>query len=327
MTAGSPTRVVTLAEIQALLPDLDLLPPIEAGFVALSQGRSVVPPVGELLFDDPPGDVHIKYGYIRGGEHYVVKVASGFYGNPARSLPSSDGVMLLFAQQTGELRAVLLDAGQLTDLRTAVAGAIAAKYCAPRHVSRIGIVGTGVQARAQLRQLMAVTPCREVIVSGRSLEGLDSFIAQMGGEGFRVTGTHDPAEVAQGANLIVTTTPATGPLFPAGRVRPGTHVTAVGSDAGHKQELDPALLGRADLVVADSLTQCRERGEIHHALEAGALTLEEVRELGDVISGKVSGRQHEEQITVVDLTGVAVQDIAIADAVYRAALASGGGRE
>ena len=145
--------VVTLAEIRKALDAIDPLPLIEAGFAAYSRGEVVVPPVGELEFDDPPGDVHIKYGYIKGDDVYVIKIASGFVDNPQRGLPSGDGLMLVFSQKTGVLEAVLLDEGYLTNLRTAVAGAVVAKYLAPRNVPAVGIVGAGVQGRMQLEWL------------------------------------------------------------------------------------------------------------------------------------------------------------------------------
>jgi ornithine cyclodeaminase len=186
------TRVVTLEEIKAILPTLDLVPVIEEGFVAYSAGRAVVPPVGELLLEG--GDVHIKYGYIRGEPFYVVKIASGFYGNPALGLPSSNGLMLLFEQQTGQLRCVLLDEGRLTDARTAVAGAIVARRLAPGRVERIGIVGTGIQARQQLRFLGHLAPC-QVLVWGRGRRQLAEYATDMaGGDPGTVQpgGHHDP---------------------------------------------------------------------------------------------------------------------------------------
>jgi len=134
-------KIATLAEIKDILPALDLIPAIEEGFAAYSSGRATVPPVGELILDK--GEVHIKSGCIEGEEFYVIKIASGFYGNPSIGLPSGNGCMLIFKQRTGEPAAILLDEGHLTDVGTAVAGAVAAKYCAPRKVERIGIVGAG----------------------------------------------------------------------------------------------------------------------------------------------------------------------------------------
>jgi ornithine cyclodeaminase len=308
-------RVVSAREIRAALEGLDLIPAIEAGFVAYSEDRATVPPVGELQLDR--GEVHIKYGYLDGGEHYVIKIASGFYGNPSLGLPSGHGLMLLFRQETGEPVCLLDDGGWLTDVRTAVAGAIAAKHLAPATVERIGIYGTGVQARLQLLHLRPIVDCRRVLVWGRRQAALTSYREEMAGAGFEVETTTDPTLPAGRCQLVVTTTPSTEPLFAAGDLASGAHVTAVGSDTPEKQELDPGILARADRLVADSLPQCRLRGEIHRALEAGRIEESAVVELGEVIAGRAAGRTSAEQLTVADLTGVAVQDIQIAEAVYR----------
>ena len=309
-------KIATLVQIKEILPKLDLMPAIEAGFAAYSAGKAVVPPIGELILEE--GEVHIKYGYIRGEDFYVIKIASGFYGNPAQGLPSGNGCMLLFKQETGEFAAVLLDEGHLTDVRTAVAGAVAAKHFAPRKVERIGIVGAGVQARLQLRWLARVTACRDVLVWGPIADELESYKREMEAAGYSIETTMDAAPILRSCNLVVTATPSKKPLLSAADLRPGTHITAVGSDTPEKQELDAEILARADVVVADSLPQCRLRGEIHKALEAGRITENRCIELGAVIAGREKGRTSESQITVVDLTGVAVQDIEIAAAVYRA---------
>lgn len=157
------TAIIGLSEIRAALPGVDLLAAMERAFLNYSSGKAVVPPVGELVFEEPPGDVHIKYGYVRGDGYYVVKIASGFYHNAQLNLPSSNGLMLLFDQRSGELKAILLDEGHLTDLRTAAAGAVAARYMAPSLVHRIGIIGTGIQAEWQLRLLSGVVDCARVL--------------------------------------------------------------------------------------------------------------------------------------------------------------------
>jgi ornithine cyclodeaminase len=313
-------RTITLDEVNAVLPSLELIPQIEAAFVAYSEGRAVVPPVGELLL--PKGDVHIKYGYLKQHPYYVIKIASGFYENPQHGLPSSNGLMLLFRQETGGLLSVLLDEGHLTNARTAVAGAICAKHLAPANVERVGIVGTGTQARLQLEHLKPVTECREALVWGRGERQLQRYRSDMQSHGFAVDTTRDAADILGTCNLVVTATPSTVPLLRASDVRPGTHITAVGSDTPEKQELEAAILARADVVVADSIAQCLERGEIHQALKAGQIDEGDLVELGNVIAGKTVGRMSDHQITVADLTGVAVQDIAIATAVYKALLES-----
>jgi len=309
-------KIATWPQIKDVLPKLDLIQAIKEGFVAYSAGRATVPPIGELILDK--GEVHIKYGYIQEEDFYVIKIASGFYGNPAVGLPSGNGCMLVFDQQTGEPAAILLDEGHLTNIRTAVAGAIAAEYCAPRKIERIGIVGAGVQARLQLRWLARVTPRRDVLVWGPLADELESYKREMGSAGFSVETTMDAAPILRTCNLVVTATPSKKPILSAADLRPGTHITAVGSDTPEKQELDSEILVRADVVVADSIPQCRLRGEIHKALEAGRIREDRCIELGAVIAGREKGRTSESQITVVDLTGVAVQDIEIAAAVYRA---------
>jgi len=310
-------KILTLDRIKEALSGLDIVGASEEGFVAYSRGRVVVPPVGEMIFEDPPGDVHIKYGFIRGDDVYVIKVASGFYENPKLGLSSSNGLMLLFSQKTGELLAVLLDEGHLTNIRTAAAGAVAAKYLAPRAVRRIGILGAGIQGRMQLEYLRGVRDCRDVTVWGTGDEELAAYTKDMEAIGFRVRTTRDAGEVAAECNLIVTCTPSRKPLLAAAQIKPGTHITAMGSDTPEKQELDPAILGGADRVVVDSLSQARLRGECFKALEAGAIAPEDIVELGAVIEDAKLRRASDDEITIADLTGVAVQDIQIAKAVWK----------
>jgi len=310
--------VFLLAEIKRALAAIDPLPLIEAGFVAYSRGEVVVPPVGELVFDDPPGDVHIKYGYIRKDDVYVIKIASGFVDNPKRGLPSGDGLMLVFSQKTGALEAILLDEGYLTNLRTAVAGAVVAKYLAPEKVEAVGILGAGVQGRMQLEWLRRVRRFDRAVVWGVDEGELEAYRRDMASPGLEIRTTLRAEEVAAAANVIVTCTPSTTPLLQAGWIRPGTHITAMGSDTASKQELDPAILARADRVVVDSLSQSELRGEAYRAVSAGAIERGGLVELGRVIEDPGSRRASDGEITVADLTGVAVQDIQIAKAVLRA---------
>lgn len=312
-------QILTLEEIKAALPSINLIDEIEAGFVAYSRGQAVVPPVGELVMTEPPGDVHIKYGYIRDEDHYVIKIASGFYDNAKLGLPTSNGMMLLFDQKTGQSLAILLDEGYLTDIRTAIAGAIAARYLAPAVVERIGIVGTGMQARLQLEHLAPVTDCRDIVVWGRSEAGLAGYADEMRERGYRVVVTTEANDVLANCNLIVTTTPSEAAiLVDAERLRPGTHITAMGSDTHSKRELSSAIMHVAELVVADSISQCVERGEIHQALKDDAIEQSGIVELGTIIAGEHPGRTSDDAITIADLTGVAVQDIQITKAVFEA---------
>jgi ornithine cyclodeaminase len=318
------TTVLQLDEIKRLVDVPQLIADLEHGFVLYSDGKVNVPPVGFLHFDDPPGDVHIKYGYVLNDDYYVLKMASGFYNNPALDLPASDGLILVFSQKTGELKLILLDKCWLTDQRTAAAGAVAAKHLAPQKVRAIGIVGTGVQARLQLEMLRNVVDCRRAFVWGRNAGKVQQMIGELrDAEYYRDWGLDVEAaasidDLTRECNLIVTTTPARDPLIRAAQVRKGTHITAMGSDDHGKQELDADLMGKADLVVADSISQCVDHGECHFGVKQGVLDESAIVELGTVIKKPASGRTSDTQITVADLTGVAIQDIQIAKLVDRA---------
>jgi ornithine cyclodeaminase len=309
-------EIFNRAQIETALQRVDVTTAIEQGFVAYSQGRVVVPPVGELVFEDPPGDVHIKYGYIKDDDYFVIKIASGFYQNVELGLPQADGLMLVFSQKTAQLECILLDECHLTNVRTAAAGAVVARYLAPQQVERIGVFGAGVQGKMQVEALLPITPCRDVIVWGQNQRELDAYREAMSRHGLDIRTTLSGDEIAATCNLIVTATPSHTPLLRADQIRQGTHITAMGSDTRDKNELEPTILQMADLVVADSIEQCRSRGEIHHALEAGVLDEGEILELGNVIVDRAQQRSSDAQITVADLTGVAVQDIQISKAVY-----------
>ncbi|MEM9821660.1 MAG: ornithine cyclodeaminase family protein [Bacteroidota bacterium] len=309
--------ILTLDQIKPLLAQADLLAAMEAAFVQYSNGNCVVPPVGELLFDRAKGETHIKYGYIKGDDYYVIKIASGFYDNPKLGLSSCQGMMLLFNQKTGQPVSILLDDGHLTDLRTAAAGALVAKYFAPKNIQAIGIIGTGIQARLQVDFLKKITPCRAVWVWGRTPEQVRRFVEDSQKE-WNIQIAASPRALAQKCKLIVTTTPSTLPLLRAADIQAGTHITAVGSDTATKQELESDLLAKADIVLVDSLPQSKSRGEVFQAVSKQSIAAEQVIELGKAIQDPTLQRTSDQQITIADLTGVAVQDIMIAKAVYQA---------
>lgn len=313
-----------LKEIKSLIDIPTLIDRIEAGFVLYSEGNVVVPPVGFLHFDEPPGDVHIKYGYVKGDDVYVLKMASGFYDNGKLGLPVADGVILVFSQQTGHLKMLLHDECWLTDMRTAAAGAVAARHLAPSIVRNIGIVGTGVQARMQLELLRDVVDCNTCYIWGRNADKVRAMIDDLQAKasiqewGLDLKAADSVEELTSVCNLIVTTTSSREALIHADHVRAGTHITAMGSDDLGKQELDAGLLAKADCVVADSISQCVHHGECCHAVENDGLNADSILELGHVIKASDLGRTSDEQITIADLTGVAIQDIQIAKMVSEA---------
>lgn len=314
MSVGSPI-FLNKTEIENRVQQLDIVPLIGDAFAAFSRGEAVVPLPGELIFTNPPGETHIKYGYFTQGDTYVIKIASGFFENPAKGLNTSDGLILVFGKTTGELLAILNDRGRLTDLRTAAAGAVAAHYMAPRVVDVIGVIGTGMQAELQVDLLQKVRPCKNIIVWGRNLQRVELYAERMRAKGYHVVIAATPAELAQNARLIVTTTAGHKAILTADIIQPGTHITAIGADTPDKQELEAALIHKADIVVTDSREQARHRGELYHAFGNIELSAERVFELGELVNETVKGRNNQQEITIATLTGLAVQDIAIATAV------------
>lgn len=310
--------VVDLERIRAALDIPTAIERIEEGFAAYSGGKLTVPPVGHLDFADPPGECHIKYGYVHGDDYFIIKVATGFYENARLGLPNSSGLMILFSANTGEAEVLLQDAGYLTDVRTAIAGCLSARYLAPGTIERIGIVGGGIQARMQLEYLQHATDCRDAAVWARRPEQAADYRASMADSGFDVQVAESLRALCESCNLIVTTTAATEPLVMSDWIRAGTHVTAMGSDGADKQELDPSLFARADRCVVDSRSQCTTFGESRHAVENGFVAEDALVELGEIVAGSHPGRRTDDEITIADLTGVAVQDIQIAKAVWSA---------
>jgi len=297
------------AQIEQVIEPKQVIAAMERAFVAYSKGEAVVPPVGHLDFEDPPGDCHIKYGYIKGGDTFTVKIATGFWNNPQRGLASGSGVVLVFSSETGILQTIFQDEGYLTDIRTAAAGAVAAKYLAPERIDCIGIIGAGLQARLQLEYLREVTACRRVKLWARAADRARALKVP----GFDIEVAASPAAVAASARLIVTTTASKAWLLGAVDVRPGTHITALGADGGGKQELEPRLFALAKLRAVDSLSQCSKYGDSSYALAQGLIELPDLVELGRVIEDKALRRSSDEDISIADLTGVAVQDMAIAE--------------
>lgn len=287
---------------------------IEEGFSKLANKEVEMPPIMRVDVHDQNGEVDVKTAYIKGKDMFAIKVSSGFFNNYKLGLPSGNGLMMLINAQTGIPKALLLDNGYLTEVRTAAAGATAANYLARRNIETVGVIGAGSQARFQVRALQLVRDFNKVSVYARSADRAKKYADDMEAElGIEVEVAKSAEEVVRSSDLVITTTPAKEPIIKAEWLHPGLHITAMGSDAEHKQELEAEVLARADLLVCDTKAQCARLGELHHALDSGALTNESaVVELGQLTSKEQIGRENEEQITVADLTGTGVQDTAIA---------------
>lgn len=308
--------------------DEHALQAVADGFTALVAGRVMQPPIMRVDIPEHSGEVDVKTAYIKGLDSFAVKLSSGFFENYKLGLPSGSGLMLLLSAETGMLQAILLDNGYLTDVRTALAGAIAAKYLAPQEVHTVGVLGAGSQARYQLRALQLVRDFEAVKVYSKTAAHAETYAADMAAElKVKVTPVKTAREVFADAQIVVTTTPAKSPLIKAEWLHPGLHLTAMGSDAEEKNELEPAVLARADLLACDLRSQCFRLGELHHGLTAGVISEEsEVLELGQLTSGQRKGRTDEQAVTICDLTGTGVQDTAIARLAYEQARARGLGK-
>jgi ectoine utilization protein EutC len=317
--------VVTEAELRRAIPlDLAAVDTVERAFLALHDGGVVMPPVLSMALPAVNGEVDVKTAYLPGFDGFAIKVSPGFFDNPKRGLPSLNGLMILFSAETGLVQALFLDNGYLTDVRTAAAGAVAARHMAPGTVETAGVLGTGVQARLQIAAARLVRPFTRVLVWGRNPDGAAETALGIAADlGIDARPEPDPARLVGASQLVVTTTPAREPILKADWLHPGLHVTAMGSDQAEKNELDPAALARADLYVADRASQAAALGELRTALASGHWIGGTPAELGAVVAGAVAGRPSPDAVTICDLTGTGAQDTAIATHALAAARASG----
>ena len=308
-------KILTEAELRGLVQlDLEAVDCIEQAFAALARGDVVMPPILSMAIAPFNGEVDVKTAFVPGIDGFAIKVSPGFFDNPKIGLPSTSGLMVLLSARTGMLEALLLDNGYLTDVRTAAAGAVAARHLARADASKACILGAGCQARLQLKALCLVRPISTAAIWARDAGKAEAAASELSQElGIDVRAVEDASTAVSAADVIVTTTPAASPVLKAAWLRPGQHVTAMGSDQEHKNEIDPGCFSRADLYVPDRLSQTRILGELRSAIAAGLTPAEtDFAELGTIVAGAVPGRTAPEQITIADLTGTGVQDTAIA---------------
>lgn len=312
--------ILTEAEIRRCVDlDQEAVAVVADGFSGLAAGDATVPPILAILIPENNGEVDVKTAYVRGLDSFAIKIAAGFYNNVDLGLPTGSGMMVIISTKTGFPEAVLLDNGYLTSVRTGAAGAIAASYLAPKEIETAGVIGTGSQARYQMRGLKLVRNFRRLMVYGIVSDEIDRYTEEMGPLlGVEVIKAKDEETVIRESQVVVTTTPSHKPHIKADWLHPGLHITAMGSDIEEKQELYPEVLRRADLLACDRKSQCFRLGELHHGLEKGYISRDnEILELGELTSGQKPGRRNDEQITLCDLTGVGVQDTAIGLLAYR----------
>ena len=291
-----------------------LIPVIEDAFKSLALGKTTMPPILRLDIEKYHGESDVKAAYIEGLDSYAIKVASGFFNNPKLGLPSSNGLMILLDSQTGVLKSVLLDKGYLTDVRTAIAGAIAAKHLSNKEASNAGIIGAGIQAKMQLEALLLVRKIKSANLWSRDSEKSKIFAEHLKKTiNININLCETPHEVVSLSEIVITTTPSKSPIIKSEWLKKGLHITAMGSDAEQKNELDPQIIKDCDLYIPDNQSQTSILGELHHAIKNGIISSEiEFNDLGKIILDPSLGRKNINDITIADLTGTGVQDTAIA---------------
>jgi ornithine cyclodeaminase/alanine dehydrogenase-like protein (mu-crystallin family) len=360
-----PVLVLSEPELrQVVTLDHDALAAVEDAFARLANGQADVPPILGLFVPERRGEVDVKASYIHGLPSLAIKIASGFFDNGRWGLPSGSGLMVVLSARTGYPQAVLLDNGYLTDVRTALAGAAAARHLAPGRVRTVGVIGAGTQGRYQVRALQLVRSFQRVLIHDQSPAAVEAYVREMpevlardraglplslSGAPARirergpadraraaadpsrgpadsaiVVSPADPETLVRESDVVITCTPSHDPLVRAAWLHPGLHITAMGADVPEKQELESACLRRADLLACDLKVQCFARGEFYHALADRVLQPDAaVLELGELTSGRASGRQRADDVSVCALTGVGVQDTAIALLAFGRARAAG----
>jgi ornithine cyclodeaminase len=307
-------RIVTLAELRSVLDAEAVLGAVRQAFIGHTHRQYVTPMPGQLLFEAPPGDCHLKYGYSKAGAVFVLKVATGFYDNEKLGLPVNNGMVLVFSRQTGAPLAILQDEGWLTSWRTAAAGTLAASLAQARKPKVLGVFGAGHQAELQTAWITKTLGIQEVRIWAREADADQAMhlAEKLSSSGLAAKTRRTSAEVLEEARLVVTATPSGAALFPAHEVRPGTHFVALGADSPGKQELDPALFGSAKLIATDDHEQCVDHGDFSHAVKAGIIPADADQSLGSLLENPSALRLTDADISIVDLTGIPAQDIEIA---------------
>ncbi len=317
-------KILTEAELRSRIGlDLQSIECIEQAFESLATKAVVMPPIMRLNILDNNGEIDVKTAYIPGLDSLAIKISPGFFDNPSLGLPSVNGLMVVFSTRTGLVEALLLDNGFLTDVRTAAAGAVVAKHLSSANSQHAAIIGAGVQAALQLEALALVRDIKSATIWARDFEKAEKAASQIKNKlGLDTLPCQTVAQATQDADIIVTTTPSTKPLLKLNDIKPGQHITAMGADAEHKNEVDPTILADSRVsYFCDSLSQTRNLGELHHAIEKELIPASQTfPEIGQIIARQKIARQSETEITFCDLTGTGIQDTAIATLAYQLCL-------
>ncbi len=308
-------KILTESDLRSLVRlDVDTINCIESAFATLARGKVVMPPILSMGIHEFNGEVDVKTAYVPGVKSFAIKMSPGFFDNPKLGLPSTSGLMVLFSSKTGVLEALLLDNGYLTDIRTAAAGAVAARYLARDNAESACIIGSGRQAELQLKALNLVRPLKKAIIWGRDFDKASKLALRLSTEmNLKVKSDNDIEKSIAASDIVVTTTPSNEPLVKADWLQPGHHITAMGSDQRTKCELEASCITKCNYYIPDYQAQTEILGELRPALANGLVPKNmKFTELGNVVADKNKGRKTDKDITIADLTGTGMQDTAIA---------------
>jgi alanine dehydrogenase len=313
------TLILSSNKVKKLVDIKKSIKVIEAAFREYGKNRVIMPAKIYLHLDKYSGDFRAMPAYIEKLGKCVLKWVNVHPHNKIFKLPVVMATSILSDPANG-LPLCIMDAAYATSLRTGAAGAVAAKYLARKDSKIVGMVGCGVQAKAQLEALRELFVIREVKVWGHQGSYIKEFIKTVKAPGMKLRPSVSIEECARDSDIVVTTTPSRKPLIKLDWLKPGTHINAIGADAKGKQELSPAILKKAKLVV-DSFAQASHSGEINLSLKRGLISKKDIfADIGEIVIGKKKGRTNKQELTVFDSTGLAIQDVAICDLIYKTAL-------
>ncbi len=312
-------RVVSSEYIRSALSERAIVNAVRQAFIDHANGCSTVPNPMQLLFHeangDLAGDCHVKAAARQDCPIFVIKIATGFYKNAARSLPVNGGAVMVMDAVTGAALALLDDGGALTSWRTAAAGVLAAQLACPSEDDILAIAGTGHQALLQARWICQHLGLRRVRVWGRAADKAAMLQQQLTASGLIASTAVDIQSLCMDARILVTATPATEPFVTADQIAGPLHIVALGADSPGKSELSADLFRQADLVITDDHQQCLDHGDFGNAVRHGAVCPNTDIGLGTLLADKPSVNLRQ-QLSIVDLTGLGIQDLALAELIW-----------
>ncbi len=320
------TILLTQKEIQRILSVDQIFSIVEDTFRLHGLGRTILPPKLYLTLPRKTGDFRAMPAYLESPTCCGIKWVNVHPRNRARHIPTVMGIIVLNDPETGFPLAVL-DGTYITKMRTGAGGAVAAKFLARKNAAVLGLVGCGVQAETQLLFISKRFHLQRIKFWGLTPADRKRFYERMKKTGLPLEPKETVRDAVRDADILVTATPSKRPIVRSEWVRPGTHVNAIGADAKGKEELEVKLL-KAGKIVVDDWHQASESGEINVPFAAGQISKKDIYgTLGEIVCGDKKGRSRPEEITIFDATGLAIQDIAIASAVYQKAKRHGIGKK